>query len=87
MCNSEGELFVHCFGDDFGEVHDTEREVSAANQAFEVHQAGHISGGEHLSSGLKVIVDAVFAHHGGDACFGDSEGAAEAAAFVFAGES
>lgn len=77
---------MHGFGEDFGEMHDTKRELSAANQSIEVHQAGHITGCEHLSSGLKMVVDTVFSHHGGDTCFGNGEGAAEATAFVFASE-
>ncbi|MEY2724779.1 MAG: hypothetical protein RLZZ458_646 [Planctomycetota bacterium] len=82
----EVQLTAHCLGEDFGEMHDSKWKFSAANKSFEMHQAGHVAGRQYLSARLEVVVDTVFSHHGGDSCFGDGEGAAEAAAFVFAGE-
>ena len=83
--NSVVQLFsvgAEGFMEDFGDVEDSDGFLLAADEAVEVHQAGHVGGGEDFGAGLLVIGDAVEAHLAGDGFFGDGEQAAEAAAFV-----
>ena len=47
-----------------GDVQHADRFLLAADQAVEVHQAGHVVGGEDFGAGLFVIVQAVESHHG-----------------------
>jgi hypothetical protein len=67
-------------------VHDGERQLFPQDQALQVHQAGHVVGGDDFGAGRLVVVQAVEAHHDRDRLFVDGESAAKAAAFVGAGE-
>ena len=73
---------AHRFAQQFGDVQHAHRLLLPADQAVEVHQAGHVAGGEHLGAGLLVVGDAVQSHHTRDGFLVDGERAAEAAAFV-----
>ena len=69
-------------GEDFGDVDGFRHRASAAEEAAEMHEAGHVGAGDELSAVAEVIGDAVAAHGEGDVFFEDGEGAAEAAAFI-----
>ena len=49
--------------ENLGDVQDADRFLLAADQAVEVHQAGHVVGGEDFGAGAFVIVQAIEAHH------------------------
>ncbi len=53
---------------------------------FQVHQAAHVVGGEHLRARLFVVGNAVVPHHAGNGLLVHGERAAEAAAFVGAAQ-
>jgi hypothetical protein len=58
--------------------------VLPADNPFQVHQTGHISGGEHFGPIGEMVSDAVFAHFDGYAGFCDCESASEATALILA---
>lgn len=74
------------FHEDLRDVLEAEGETPAAGQTFEVHEAGHVDGGDDFGAGLLMVGEAVESHHAGDGFLGDGEGSAEAAALVGAGE-
>lgn len=63
-------------------MHDAQRRAVTANQAVQMHQTGHIPGGDHLGAGVQVVEDAVATHQTGDRFFRHGERASETAAFV-----
>ncbi len=63
-------------------MHHFQRLLPAADDAFQVHQAAHISTGDHFRLVLNVIGYTIYAHLHGYGFLCHAEGAAEAAAFI-----
>ena len=51
------------FREDFGDVHDADRFLLAADEAVEVHQARHVGRRQHFGAGPLVVGDSIEAHH------------------------
>ena len=67
---------------DLRDMHGSQRFLFATNEAFEVHQTGHVARGDDLGTGLFVIGDAIVAHHAGDGFFADRESSTESATII-----
>lgn len=74
------------FDENFRNVLEAERVSLTSRQSFEVHEAGHVSGGNDLGTCLMVIGKAIESHHAGDGLLRDRKGPPETAAFIRTGE-
>ena len=63
-------------------MHDSNLVAIPPDQAIQMHQAGHVHGGQDLRPGLQMIGDPITTHEAGDRLFTDRKRPAKTTAFI-----
>lgn len=64
-------------------MHDPDRALPSPQQAFKMHEAGHIRAGDVLCAMTDMIIDAIIAHPYRYSFFEDGKSTAKSATFIF----
>ena len=71
-------------GEYFGDVHYLQRQSLPANNAVQMHEARHVSGGYDFSAVALMISEPILTHRDRNVDFAHSERATETTAFILA---